>query len=79
MTTLPLGRDAFNQVVNPCVQLYGPGPAGKRCKTCDRLYYRPGSARRYYKCPLHGDTHGAGTDHRVSWPACAKYQEAVRP
>lgn len=67
---------------NPCVQVYGRGKEGVQCKTCVLLSKRtyagyPGlsAARRYYKCELRGDTHGAATDHRVGWDACAKYQE----
>jgi len=61
--------------LNPCVQAYGPGPEGKRCKECAKLYTKHWN-RRYYKCPYHGDTNGPGTDHRVNWPACAKFEEA---
>lgn len=59
---------------NPVVRLYGPGPEGARCKTCRHLYCRE-FANRYWKCPYHGDTRGPGTDHRVNWNACAKYEE----
>lgn len=58
---------------NPCVRLYGPGPAGARCKTC-RLFLRKGGyAKTYFKCELRGDTNGPGTDHRANWPACGRY------
>lgn len=60
---------------NPCVWTWGPGPEGKRCKTCARLTWHNSAGRRYYKCALRGNTHGAGTDHRVNWPACGKYEE----
>jgi hypothetical protein len=58
--------------INPCVNIYGPGPDGATCKTCANLFYHQLS-KRYYKCSLRGCTHGPGTDHRVSWPACSKF------
>ncbi|HEX9036962.1 MAG TPA: hypothetical protein VF808_08230 [Ktedonobacterales bacterium] len=36
---------------NPCVQMWGPGPAGAICKNCVHLRYISAS-RRYYKCDL---------------------------
>ena len=62
---------------NPCVRLYGPGPDGKTCKDCSRLYARRFS-KTYYKCELRRCTCGPGTDHRVRWNACAKFQEEER-
>ena len=64
---------------NPCLALYGQGPEGKTCKGCVHLVYR-GARRSYLKCDLLKITHGAGTDHKASWPACGKYEEkkAVR-
>ena len=60
-------------VGNPCVALYGAGPALKRCKTCAHLFAHRQS-RTWYKCDLRTFTHGPGSDHRVNWPACAKYE-----
>jgi hypothetical protein len=60
-------------VENPCMRLYGPGPEGAKCKTCALLFCHSRS-KRYYKCSLRGCTHGPGTDHRVNWPACSKYE-----
>ena len=59
---------------NPCVRTYGPGPEGARCKTCLKLGAKA-FARTYYKCELRPDTGGPGTDHRVNWKACAKYEK----
>lgn len=59
---------------NPCVALYGSDPAGRKCKACAHLCYFQQSAR-WYKCDLRKLTHGPGSDHRVNWPACAKFQE----
>jgi hypothetical protein len=58
---------------NPCVRLYGYGPEGERCKTCAKLWSHR-TARTYYKCELREFTRGPGSDHRVGWAACAKYE-----
>ena len=58
---------------NPLVAVYGPGPEGAKCKTCDRLTYHT-CRKRFYKCTLRKITRGPATDHLVNWPACAKYQ-----
>lgn len=61
---------------NPCIALYGPDPMGRTCKTCKHLYLKQYSGR-YYKCDLRKNTNGPGTDHRVKWPACGKYERGV--
>lgn len=62
---------------NPCVRVFGAGPNGKQCKTCIHLYTQGNVQGTYYKCKKRGTpTGGPGTDHRVRWPACAKYEEA---
>ena len=58
---------------NPCVGLYGFDPQGRKCKDCIHLFVHHCS-KRYYKCNLRKFTHGPGSDHRVNWPACAKYE-----
>lgn len=62
---------------NPCIALYGHGPIGEVCGSCDRLICH-GWTRNYYKCPLRKVTHGAATDHRVSWPACGMWRARSR-
>lgn len=58
---------------NPCLALYGPGPDGVTCKDCVHLRYPLGYWRkRHYKCDLRTLSHGAKTDHRVSWDACGR-------
>ena len=59
---------------NPCIAVYGDGPPGAKCKTCELLYRQSGTAKTYYKCELRRNTRGPGTDHRVNWPACGKYR-----
>lgn len=61
---------------NPCVTVFGPGPEGKQCGTCAHFIKGRYHATILYKCKVRGLTHGEGTDHRVRWPACAKYEEA---
>lgn len=70
---LPLG-DGFEIFPNPnpCVAVYGSGPEGRTCGTCQYLEVWE-YARRYYKCTLRLNTHGAATDHRLGWDACGKY------
>ena len=58
---------------NPMLVL-GPGPIGATCATCDHLYMRGDVSGRYYKCDLRRDTRGPSSDHRVRWPACARYE-----
>jgi len=61
--------------VNPCVIVFGAGPDGKQCGTCAHFVRGRHHDAVYFKCRLRGLTHGPGTDHRVRWPACVKYEE----
>lgn len=50
-------------------------PEGGTCGDCAHL--RPEtirSGRTFYKCALVGSTNGPGTDLRISWPACVRYE-----
>ena len=61
--------------VNPCVDLFGPGPDGVQCKECIHLHYYHQSAR-WYKCdqkPKH--MRGISGDHKVRWPVCKRYEK----
>lgn len=58
---------------NPCIAAYGRDVMGRSCKFCTHLYAHKHS-RVYWKCDLRKDTHGPGSDHRVNWPACGKYE-----
>lgn len=60
--------------LNPCIDVYGPGPEGKTCGSCTLLYGKR-FAKTYYKCKLRKNTGGPATDHRVRWPACAKWEQ----
>ena len=60
---------------NPMLLAVGPGPEGKSCADCGHLFRVGGVAGRYYKCALRRVTSGPATDHRVNWPACARFAE----
>lgn len=57
---------------------FGPGPDGMRCKDCRHLY-GVRYANTYWKCRKRGDSGGPATDHRVRWPACAKFEPKEEP
>lgn len=54
----------------------GRGPSGETCRTCRHKIATGYGRRRYLKCGLVRRfwTHGAATDIRASWPACAKWE-----
>lgn len=59
---------------NPCIALYGRGPEGAICGECVHLKRVRYHTRQYPKCGLRTETHGAGTDHRVKWPTCGRFE-----
>ncbi len=64
-------------VINPCLAVYGQGPDGQICKGCVHLRYPPmRSGKKYWKCDLRKLSHGAATDHKVSYPACGRWEAA---
>ena len=68
------GQAKAPEAINPCVRMFGRGPEGSICKICKHLdYHQPGN-KRFYKCYLRPFTRGPGSDHRVRWPACAKFE-----
>lgn len=69
------GLDQQAGPANPCVTVWGPGPEGERCRSCRHLV-RPGANRAWPKCSLRAITRGAATDHRVTWPACGRWEAA---
>lgn len=62
---------------NPMLAALGAGPDGAQCGSCVHLLRLPYHGKTYIKCRLRGITHGTGTDHRVRWPACAKYERTT--
>jgi len=61
---------------NPCVQWFGAGPMGVKCKECRLFLRHGGGSKTYFKCELRGVTNGPGTDHRANWPACHRFIKA---
>ena len=59
---------------NPLVGIYGPGPLGRHCYDCKRLFVHECS-KRYYKCELRKFTNGPGSDHKMRWDACGKFEQ----
>ena len=61
---------------NQCIALYGKGPEGQTCKGCVHLRYpiQRNPKARFWKCDLRRLTHGRATDHKVSYPACGRYE-----
>ena len=67
------GQVTAPETINPCVRVFGRGAEGVTCKLCAHLFSHS-MARRFWKCDLRAFTHGPGSDHRVGWPACARYE-----
>ena len=51
----------------------GSGPDGETCKTC-RHAYSVKYSKRYWKCALVKPTCGLGSDIRLKWPACSRWE-----
>ena len=60
--------------VNPCIKVWGTGPDGAKCGTCQHHYFIRYS-RKYPKCGKRGDKGSASTDHSSRYPACGAYEE----
>lgn len=52
----------------------GSGPAGETCKTCAHSYCVK-CAKTYHKCDLVKATGGPGTDIRLKWAACSRWEK----
>lgn len=52
----------------------GSGPAGETCRTCAHARCIK-FAKTYHKCALVKPTAGPGTDIRLKWAACARWQK----
>lgn len=55
----------------PCA---ASGPDGETCKTCRYCDLHKHHDKRYYKCHLVEWTHGSGTDIRLKYKACGKWE-----
>lgn len=56
----------------------GSGPQGETCKTC-RHSYAVKFAKTYHKCRLVRATSGPGTDIRLKWAACSRWEAKLQP
>lgn len=52
----------------------GGGPTGETCGTCAHAYCVE-YAKRYHKCRLVKATRGPGTDIRLKWAACSRFEK----
>lgn len=52
-------------------------PCGGPRTNCQPADGHPGAGRIYWKCLLRAYSHGPGTDRRVNWPACGKWEEVA--
>lgn len=55
------------------IQLHGE-TQGNKCKTCIHLCTRNFS-KTYFKCELFNTSGNPGSDWRINWQACGKYEE----
>lgn len=70
---------------NPCVKLWGAGPAGRTCGMCVHLRQRA-MGGLHYKCEQRaglpankgGLTHSMDTDQRLGWAACGRFVDRER-
>lgn len=60
---------------SPMVRKHGLSSERETCKTCKHLFRKEYRAGAYYKCRLLGDTNGDGTDIRLKWDACGRYEK----
>lgn len=56
----------------------GSGPKGETCKTC-KYAYRTGTGygKGFWKCKLVRPTRGPGTDIRLKWAACSRWEKGT--
>lgn len=71
--TSPGGHHLRATDPNPVIAIHGPGPNTARCGTCSLFVRHQHGQHRYGKCRRRGFSHGEGTDHYATWPACGRY------
>lgn len=49
---------------------------GETCGSCNHHRALRHNRRVYHKCALVGDSRGPGTDLRIGWPACVRWDAA---
>lgn len=52
----------------------GSGPKGETCRTCAHSCFIK-FAKTYWKCDLVQHTGGPGTDIRLKWAACSRFEK----
>ena len=52
--------------------MFGPGPDGEICKSCEHLVYHVRD-RIYYKCEAYGVSCSESTDWGRTWPTCGLF------
>lgn len=70
---LPPGKKKRNDKPRGSAAPIGSGPAGETCKSCKHSYCNQ-YAKRYWKCDLVKATHGPGSDIRLKWAACSRWE-----
>lgn len=68
-----MGRPAPQPNPNPMVKSCGITD-NEKCKDCKFLLRKEFHNKTYYKCQWCGNSNGSGTDHRISWDACGKFE-----
>lgn len=77
LTAAEIRRKTRRPSVNPMIVVHGPDPQDRQCQYCEHLKCLHYNRRNYYKCDLRVITGGAATDHRLKWPACARFFLAI--
>jgi len=55
----------------------GSGPTGETCGTCAHAYANHGHRKTFWKCELVRATLGPGTDIRLKWAACHRWEAKI--
>lgn len=65
--------EIYPQQIREMWGLYGKAE-GKTCGTCANCVHTGRKSHGYYRCKLTKWTHGPGSDWRLKWPACKKWE-----
>lgn len=67
-------REAIERGRHPITKVALLREGGHTCGGCDHAYRTNGGNRSYWKCDTVTHAGGPGTDLRVSWPACVRFE-----
>lgn len=70
-------REAIEKGRHPVAGVALLREGGHTCGDCSHAMQTSGGARWFWKCDTMPRTGGPGTDLRVSWPACVRFEERV--